>query len=193
MAVNGKYFPDERAKADLLSFELIDGQEQIVDEFNFVLIDAFGSLVGFSDQWPEDTDKIGLGNVIAHSECVDGLLEVGGDDDEEGDYIFVGAGVPVGLLREVGQEADDEVVGNFEELDDIGLGGVLKQPKGDGVDEVIEVADCGGVDPFPLVVFEGRVDDEHLNGGRGYLVGGGVVVVTIFFTHLIINKRKSPG
>ena len=64
--------------------------------------------------------------MIAHSECADGLLEVGGDDDEQGNYIFVGAGVPVGLLWEVGQEADDEIIGNFEELDDISLGGVLQ-------------------------------------------------------------------
>ena len=108
--------------------------------------------------------------MIAHSECTDGLLEVGGDDDEEGNYILVGAGVTVGLLREVGQEADDEIVGDFEELDDISLGGVLQQPEGYGVDEVIEIADGSGVDLFPFVVFEGGVDDEHLNGVWGTLL-----------------------
>ena len=108
--------------------------------------------------------------MIAYSEGVDGLLEVGGDNNEEGNYILVGAGVPVGLLREVGKEADDEIVCDFEELDDISLGGVLQQAEGDGVNEIIEIADGGGVDPFPLVVFEGGVDDEHLNGAGGTLL-----------------------
>lgn len=39
---------------------------------------------------------------------------------------------------------------------------MLENPECEGVDETIEVMDCGGVDPISLVVLEGGGDDEEL-------------------------------
>lgn len=74
----------------------------------------------------------------------------------------MGTRMAIGLLWEVGQKSNDELVGYFDKLCDIWLIGMLENPECEGVDETIEVMDCGGVDPISLVVLEGGGDDEEL-------------------------------
>ena len=53
-----KKFPDKGPKAEFVLLELLNIDQAIVDEFNFVLIDTFSSFRWFSKERPEYVDKL---------------------------------------------------------------------------------------------------------------------------------------
>lgn len=80
------------------------------------MINTFGTFWSFSKKRPEYVEKVGLNYCVANSEGSDRFFEVGGHNHEEVDDVFVGTGVSVGLLCQIGNESYDEFVSDSEQF-----------------------------------------------------------------------------
>lgn len=152
-AVQREGLPDDSLHVEpVCLLLLVVGLHQVVQRLHLLVRGGRPVLVGFaSQQVPEEVDEFGVHYLLEVLPGSDGLVAQQCQIGKEVQDFLEGAGMPGGIVSQVGLKGHDDIKGGLERVGGVGLR-VPEQVLAEVEEEGAEGVDHGGVDVLALVV-----------------------------------------